>query len=62
MIFQHFILDANESNLYVVGCEETREAVLIDAGCFDRRVVEFVRSHGLSVPLNHTSSNRLRLA
>jgi len=50
MIFQHFfLLEANESNLYVVGCEETREAALIDAGAFDRRVVDFVRRKGLRI-------------
>ncbi|MCX7013642.1 MAG: MBL fold metallo-hydrolase, partial [Candidatus Sumerlaeota bacterium] len=49
MIFQHFLLDSNESNLYVIACEETREAALIDAGAFDPRVVDFVRERGLRV-------------
>jgi hydroxyacylglutathione hydrolase len=49
MILQFFITEANEGNVYVVGCEETREAVLIDAGAFDDRVVEFVRERGLTV-------------
>ena len=50
MIFQHFLLiDANESNIYVVGCPETRKAVLIDAGAFDERVVSFFKQHHLTV-------------
>ncbi len=50
MIFQHFLLiEANESNLYVVGCPETRKAVLVDAGAMDGRVVSFVKQNNLNV-------------
>ena len=42
MIFQHFLTDNNESNVYVVGCEESREAVIIDAGAFPREIEEFI--------------------
>lgn len=49
MIFQHFLLNSNESNLYVVACERTKEAVLIDAGAYDTRVTEFVEKQDLKV-------------
>ncbi len=47
MIFRHFLLDVNEANLYVAACEATRQALIVDAGGFDSRVVEFVRERGL---------------
>jgi hydroxyacylglutathione hydrolase len=50
MIFQHFLLiEANESNLYVAGCPETRKAVIIDAGAMDDGVVSFVKKNDLNV-------------
>lgn len=32
MIFRHFLTGANESNVFVVACPETREALMVDAG------------------------------
>lgn len=49
MLFQHFLLDANESNAYVVGCPQTREALLVDVGCYDPRISAFLRLHNLSL-------------
>lgn len=49
MIFEAFLLDVNESNSYVVGCEETREALLVDAGCMDARIAAFLEQHGLQL-------------
>ena len=49
MFFQHFLLNANESNLYVIGCEKTLDAALIDAGTYDQRVADYVLRHGLKV-------------
>jgi len=49
MIFQHFLLNANEANLYLIGCEHTLEGALIDAGNFDQRVADFVLQHGLKM-------------
>jgi glyoxylase-like metal-dependent hydrolase (beta-lactamase superfamily II) len=50
MIVKHFLLDEHEVNLFVAACPESREAMLIDAGVFDTRVLAFVEE------------NRLRLA
>ena len=47
MIFGSFLLDANESNAFVLGCEETREALLVDVGDADPRIEEFLDQHGL---------------
>lgn len=50
MILRPFLLDVNEANAYVVGCPATREALLVDAGDFDFRIVDFI------------AENRLRLS
>ena len=47
MIFHAFLLDENESNAYVLGCEETMQAILIDAGSPDPRIIDFVEEHAL---------------
>ena len=47
MIIGHFLLDANEANAFVLGCETTREAALIDAGAADARIAPFLEAHGL---------------
>jgi hydroxyacylglutathione hydrolase len=49
MIFQPFLLDVNEANVYVVSCEESREALLIDAGDADPRIGEFVERNDLKL-------------
>ncbi|HPA44598.1 MAG TPA: MBL fold metallo-hydrolase [bacterium] len=49
MYFQAFLLDSNESNAYLVGCSETHEAILIDAGCYDRRIGGFLLQSELSL-------------
>ena len=47
MIFHAFLLDENESNAYVLGCDETKQAILIDAGAPDPRIIDFVEEHAL---------------
>ncbi len=47
MIIGHFLLDANEANAFVLGCEATGEAALIDAGAADPRIARFLDTHGL---------------
>jgi glyoxylase-like metal-dependent hydrolase (beta-lactamase superfamily II) len=47
MILHHFLLPANESNAYLVACPDTRKAMLIDAGCFQRDIVEYIEEHQL---------------
>ena len=49
MIFQHFLLDNNEVNCFVIGCEETKEAALIDAGLFESRIVDYIKNEGLNL-------------
>jgi len=44
MIFCHFLVDVNESNSFVLGCDETREALLVDMGGPDRRIDEFIET------------------
>ncbi len=47
MIFAHFLLDVNESNAFIVGCEETGEALLVDAAVWEPRIEAFLNSHEL---------------
>ena len=47
MIFRHFRLDVNESNAFVVGCGDTKEALLIDVGDMDPAIEDFLDEHGL---------------
>lgn len=47
MLFQAFLLpEANEVNTYIVGCEETRECFLIDAGADSADYDAFLKEHG----------------
>lgn len=45
MILNRFLLPSNESNAYLVACSETREALLVDFGCFHRGVIDFIEEH-----------------
>jgi glyoxylase-like metal-dependent hydrolase (beta-lactamase superfamily II) len=47
MIFRHFRLDINEANVFVVGCEATKEALLVDVGDLDPRIEDFLEEHTL---------------
>lgn len=47
MIFAHFLLQVNEANSFVVGCEESGEALLVDAAEWDSRIPAFLKHHGL---------------
>ena len=47
MILGQFVLQTNESNAFILGCQETREALLIDAGDADPRFRPFLETHGL---------------
>ncbi len=49
MIFEHFLLEVNEANAYLVGCEETSEALLVDAGDWDVRIEQCLQDHALSL-------------
>lgn len=47
MIFRPFLLNVNESNAFVIACEETGEALLVDAGDFDTHVEDFLHEKRL---------------
>lgn len=47
MIFRHFLTSVNESNAFIVACEKTREAILIDVGAFERDMDTFIQSKKL---------------
>lgn len=47
MIFRHFRLNVNEANVFLIGCEATREALLVDAGEMDPRIEDFIEEHRL---------------
>lgn len=49
MIVRHFLLDINEVNAFVVSCTETKEAMLIDVGEFNKAIPEYVESAGLTL-------------
>lgn len=47
MIFRHFLTEANESNVFLLACEETKEAILIDVGELPDSMQDFIREHDL---------------
>ncbi len=49
MIFRHFLLDVNEVNTFLIGCEETREALLVDLGAWDPAIETCLAEHGLQL-------------
>ncbi|GMU92075.1 MAG: Zn-dependent hydrolase [Candidatus Hydrogenedentota bacterium] len=49
MIVKHFLLEVNEVNCFIIACEHTREAMLVDAGAFDQRVADFLANEGLQL-------------
>lgn len=49
MIFAHFVTNVNEANAFLAACEETRQALLVDAGELDPRIEKFLEQHGLTL-------------
>lgn len=49
MILGHFRLNVIEVNAFILGCPDTREAVLVDCGEFDPRLPEFVERNELQL-------------
>jgi len=47
MTFRHFLTSANEGNAFVVACDQTSEAILIDVGEFEPEIASFVEEQGL---------------
>ena len=51
MIVRRFLLDVNEANAFLVVCEETKEAMLVDAGAFAPSIAEHLASYGFRLVL-----------
>jgi len=50
MIIEHFLFTGTEEvNSYLVACPETKEAIIVDAGGFDEKLVEIVGEQKLNV-------------
>lgn len=49
MIFDGFSVGAMDSNCYIVGCEKTREAAVIDPGAEGKRILKKLEAYGLTV-------------
>lgn len=47
MLIVHYVTNNNEANLFFIGCEETGEAMMVDAGAFDLRYHRFLERHHL---------------
>ena len=47
MIVRQFVTDSNESNVYLVACTVSREALLIDAGSFPAALARVLEEDGL---------------
>ena len=42
MIFRPFLLNVNEANAFVIACEDSCDALLVDAGDFDTDIEDFL--------------------
>jgi hydroxyacylglutathione hydrolase len=49
VIFEHLVVGAFQCNCFVLGCEETREAIVVDAGDALQGITERLARHGLTV-------------
>lgn len=49
MIFEHLAVGVFQCNCFILGCEKTRQAIVIDPGDALPRIVERVEKHGLTV-------------
>jgi hydroxyacylglutathione hydrolase len=51
MIFQHFRLavPSLETNAFLIACEETRQALLIDVGIYEEQIEQCLKDHGLTL-------------
>lgn len=65
MIFEYFPLGSLGANCYILGCEETKEAVVIDPGGEPTQVIKFLTQNGLKLKyiinthghFDHTTGN-----
>ncbi len=49
MIFKSFPVGPLEVNCYILGCEKTREAIVIDAGGDSEKIVNFIEKNSLKL-------------
>jgi len=49
MIFAHFLLDVIEANAFIVGCEDTKEALLVDCAVWDPRIPAYLKARSLQL-------------
>jgi len=49
VIFEGFSVGPMDSNCYIIGCEETKEAAVVDPGAEGKRILKKVEAQGLSV-------------
>jgi glyoxylase-like metal-dependent hydrolase (beta-lactamase superfamily II) len=69
MIFETVIVGPLEVNCYLLGCEETRQGVVIDPGADADRIIPLISRHGLKIVhvinthghFDHVSGNRKML-
>jgi glyoxylase-like metal-dependent hydrolase (beta-lactamase superfamily II) len=48
-LFHHIMTSVNESNVFIVGCQATRDALLVDAGANEDAIQDFLEKHGLTL-------------
>jgi len=49
MILEHFLLNVNETNCYIIACSETQLAAVIDPGEWNEQLEEFITQHELKL-------------
>lgn len=48
-MFKHFLTSANEGNAFILACDETREAILVDVGEFEPEIAEYIETNRLTL-------------
>ncbi|WP_066637822.1 MBL fold metallo-hydrolase [Desulfolucanica intricata] len=48
MVFEGFSVGMMAANCYIIGCEETKEACVIDPGDEDKKILSKLEKHGLN--------------
>ncbi|MGI6460914.1 MAG: MBL fold metallo-hydrolase [Candidatus Hydrogenedentales bacterium] len=48
-MFKHFLTSVNESNAFILACDQSRDALLIDAGAFEPAIAAFIETKRLKL-------------
>jgi len=48
-MLKHFLTSANEGNAFILACDETREAILVDVGEFEPGISEYIDANQLKL-------------